>query len=284
MLFVKLADSVQNGERRTLESPADATRDLANAAPALDGKSLGVAKDRLALHVIKLREVRAPFHRLAVGRDEPLDAVEQKPDSASPVGKDESTRHKTTLAPTLDRLARDVESRRHVVNGEDGMALVGCEEVERAADFFDQDAQVVPQRLAGDELVRAASVFAPGDPLDHLVPTVSTVGIDIGDVRLGGVQLSTPHRDRRERQLSRQACEGVHPIAIHYVLIIRPHSLIRQGDSPLNAHLNRLRGLYYPAQSCGIEAFHCKHPRSHLPRKPKPWVVNPSICFRSLPS
>src|SRR4051812_9170393 len=98
MLFVVLANRMQNRQRRAIELSRDATRDLTRAAMAHLGQPLGAAKNRVAFIRTDLREVRPALHLIAMRCKEAIDAAEQKADASLTVREKESPRRQT--APT----------------------------------------------------------------------------------------------------------------------------------------------------------------------------------------
>jgi len=182
VVVIVLADGVQHGERRAVDPPGDAPGDLIGTAAAVDRQPAGLLKDVLALGVGQLGEVGPARHLLAVAGEKALDAGDQEAHPPFAVREDELARRQAAAAPALDRLAGDVEPLAHRVNVEHWLGYLGGVDFEGVAHRLDEQAEVVVEGQARQQVAR--------DGVDGGLGAVpgNAVNDEIEGVRLGGVE------------------------------------------------------------------------------------------------
>src|SRR5205814_1111667 len=129
-----------------IELARDPPADLVDAAVAHRREATGAAEDLGALGVIDLAEVGAARNLIAMRREEALDAAEQESDATLAVGENKPSRGQPFAPPALDGFAGDGEALGDVVDVEHRLGQ-GCRrDIERLADAFDEQTQIMLKR------------------------------------------------------------------------------------------------------------------------------------------
>ena len=110
VLLIVSFNDVIDGERRAIDSPADASGDFTGGTSAAARQSSRPFQYAGLLLIGNDREVPRLGDLIAVYGKEPLDGGKEKPHAAFAVGEDEDSCRQTPSAPALDGFAGDVES------------------------------------------------------------------------------------------------------------------------------------------------------------------------------
>src|SRR5439155_22882374 len=108
ILAVLLANCVQDGQRRTIKSPAEASRDFALTAAAALRQTARMMENLQAFVLLDLRDIGAMLKLILSRFEKSLDTAEEKPHSSFAIGLDESPRRQSAPTPALNCFARDI--------------------------------------------------------------------------------------------------------------------------------------------------------------------------------
>jgi len=149
-------------------------------------------------------------------REEPLDAGQQESHPPLAVGERKATARQAPAAPALNGFSGDVEPLGHVFQGEHRLRQRLGRHVQRIADLFDQQPQIVLKGPPGQQLFAQGPRVVSGDAKDDEFERVSPMWIGAVEQVFRRVHLPQPGRVRRELHLPRQLRELVDPISSHF--------------------------------------------------------------------
>ena len=120
----------------------------------MPGQSAGAAEDVRSFDFVGLGEIAGANDLIAMDGQESFDHAEHETDAFFAVLEDESSGGQAAATPSLNGFAGDVEPLGDIVDGHHGFGREGFVQIERFAELFDQQSQIVLEGHAGQQGLR----------------------------------------------------------------------------------------------------------------------------------
>ena len=209
ILVIVLANSMENRQRGAIQLFPDPPCDFIDAASAAGRQQPRPAKNPQPFHVTHRREISRDIQLFAMRAQEAIDTAQQKTHAALSICEHKPPCRQPTAAPTLNRLAGDVEFFRHIVNRQHRFGHQPGLHSQRVAHLLDQQSQIVLQCQPRQQIFIDVPGVVSGDLENNEVERIGPGRVDQMKKLLCGSDLCRAIVDRRERQLARKVCDRV---------------------------------------------------------------------------
>lgn len=199
--------------------------DLVARQILLGGELRGLLDDLLLLLVCEPAETARLADKPRIRIDEIVDLRLQEAEASDAIREDILSRNQAARSPARDRLCRDADSLGKLRNGVCRFGLLGDRTGQLAAQFGNEDPQVLQQLIALDEFASVGTLeIEAGNAEEYELEGILLFRIDDGKELLGGVELLSPLLLRCEAKLHQQLRQVVTCYLSHGKACIIPKS------------------------------------------------------------